>query len=78
MQCRLTQLRAITAIHIVQVVAILRQEFRIWGIEGEPIAAGLQLRNIVVAFPVFVARTVMWVEAEVIGTLEAILSNGCK
>lgn len=58
------------------VVAVLCEVFAVAGVERESVAAGLQLGRIVVALPVFVARAVMGVEAEVIGAFEALLGHG--
>lgn len=65
----------LSAIDVVDVVAVLCEVFAVAGIEGQSVAAGLQLGHIVVALPVFVARAVMWVEAKVIGTFEVLLGD---
>jgi hypothetical protein len=74
----LTELRPVAAVHVVDVVAVLGEEFGVAGVEGEPVPASLQLGDVVVALPVFVAGAVVWVEAEIIGTFEVLLGEGCK
>lgn len=68
----------LSAVHVVDVVAVLCEVFAVAGVKGESVAAGLQLGHIVVALPVFVARAVVWVEAKVIGAFEALLGHGWK
>jgi hypothetical protein len=72
---RLTKAWSVGAVNIVKVVAVLRQEFGVGGVEGKAVAAGLELRGATVAFPVFVARVRMRVETIVVRTLEIILSQ---
>lgn len=59
-----------------QVVAVLRQEFVVARIEGQTVAARLQLGHIVVALPVLVAGRVVRVEAEIVGAFEGFLGDG--
>lgn len=60
-----------------QIVAVLREEFVVAGIEGETVAACLQFGNVVVALPVFVAGVIMRIEAEIVGAFERLLrGNG--
>lgn len=66
----LTQLGALAALNVVQVVTVLRQEFIVAGIKGQTVSARLQLRCVVVALPVFVAAAIVWVETEVVGAFE--------
>lgn len=73
---RRLELRPIPAIHVVQIIAILGEELAIARVEREPIAASLQLRHVVVAFPIFVAGYVMGIEAEVVRAFERFL-GGC-
>lgn len=70
-----TKLCPLGAVHVVDVVAVLCQVFAVAGIESQTVAAGLQLGHVVVALPVFVARDVMGVEAEVIRAFEALLGH---
>lgn len=53
-----------------QIVAVLLQVLGVGVVERQPVAAGLQLSHVVVAFPVLVARHAMRVEAVVVRTLE--------
>jgi len=62
----------------VQIVAVLGEVFGVCGIEGQTVAAGLQLGNAIVALPVFVAGRVVWIESKVIGTLKATLGHSCN
>lgn len=75
---RLTQLRPVAAIDVVDVVAVLGEELGVAGVESQSVSARLQLRHVVVALVVLVAGRVMWVETEVVRTLEAILAVNCK
>lgn len=70
------ELRPVPAIHVVQIIAILGEELAIACVECEPIAASLQLRYIVVAFPIFVAGYVVGIETEVVRAFERFL-GGC-
>lgn len=65
-----TQLRSGAAVHVVQIVAVLLQEFRVGVVERQSVAASLQLGHVVVAFPVFVARRGVRVEPVVVRALE--------
>lgn len=67
----------LSALDIVEVVAVLGQVFGVGGVEGETVAAGFQLSSSVVTLPVFVAGHVVGVEPEVIGTFEVLLSDRC-
>lgn len=58
-----------------QVVTVLGQVFGVCRVESETVAAGLQLGHVVVTLPVLVAGAVMRVEAEIVRTLEALLSD---
>lgn len=73
--CRL-ELRSVPAIHVVQIIAILGEELAIARVECESIAASLQLRHVVVAFPVFVTGYMMGIETEVVRAFERFL-GGC-
>lgn len=70
----LLELRTLAAVHVVQVVAVLGEELAVGGIERQAVTARLQLRRIVVALPVLVARTVVRVEPEVVRAFEALLA----
>ena len=70
---RRLQLRPLAAVDVVQVVAVLREEFAVARVEGEPVAAGLQLGYGVVALPVLVAGQVVRVEAVVVRAFERLL-----
>lgn len=72
----LTQLGAVAALDVVQVVAVLGQELIVAGIEGQSVAARLQLGDIVVALPVLVAGRVVRIEAKVVRALERLLGGG--
>lgn len=72
--CRL-QLRPLAAIDVVQVVAVLREELAVAGVEGQAVAAGLQFGNVIVALPVLVAGQVVGVEAKVVGAFEVLLGR---
>ena len=74
----LTKLCPVSALNVVEVVAILSQVFGVSGVEGKTVAASLQFSGTVVTLPVFVAGEVVGVEAEVIGTFEGLLSDRCK
>lgn len=60
------------------VVAIFCQVFWVTGIKGQSISAGFQFGHVVVAFPVLVAGSGVWVESEIVRTFETVLSIGCK
>lgn len=60
-----------------EVVAVLGKVFGVGRVEGEPVAAGLQLGGAVVTLPVLVARDVVGVEAEVVWAFEGLLADGC-
>lgn len=74
----LTKLCPLAALNVVEVVAVLSQVFRVGGVEGETVAASLEFSDTVVTLPVLVARDMVGVEAEVIGTFEGLLSDRCK
>lgn len=60
------------------IVAVLRQEFAVAGIESQTISTSLQLGHIVVTFPIFIAGDLMWVEAEIVWTFEVLLCWNCN
>lgn len=64
-----TQVRPTSAVYIVTVVAVLPQVFRVRGIEGQAVAAGLEGCDAALARVVLVAGAVVGVEAELVGTL---------
>lgn len=68
------ELRALAAVHVVQIIAVLGEELVVAGVERKTVTARLQLRHVVVAFPIFVARYVMRIEPEVVRAFEALLS----
>lgn len=72
---RRLELRPVPAIHVVQIIAILGEELAIARVECEPIAASLQLRHIVVTFPIFVTGYVMGIETEVVRAFERFLGS---
>jgi hypothetical protein len=74
----LTEPRPVAAVHVVQVVAVLREELGVAGVEGEAVAARLELGNGAVALEVLVARVRVRVEAVVVRALEALLGQGCN
>lgn len=76
LQRKPTQLGALAALDVVQVVAVLGEELVVAGIEGQSVAARLQLGGIVVALPVLVARRVVRIEAKVVRALERLLGGG--
>lgn len=74
----LTQLAPVATVDVVDVIAVFCQKFRIASIESQAVAARFQFGDIVVTFPVFVARDVVGVEAEIVGAFEVLLAHGCK
>lgn len=68
------ELRALAALHVVQVVAVLGEELAVAGVERQTVTARLQFRHVVVALPVLVARYMMRVESKVIWAFEAVLT----
>lgn len=68
------ELRALAAVHVVQVVAILGEELAVAGVESETVTARLQFRHVVVAFPIFVARYMVRIEPEVVRAFEGFLT----
>jgi hypothetical protein len=71
----LTETRPVGAVHVVQVVAILRQELGVSGVEGQTVAARLELGDATVALEVLVTRMRVRVEPVVVWALEAVLSQ---
>ena len=61
---------AVTAVHVVDVVAVLALEFRIGVVESQAVAAHLQLGASVLALPVLVARAVVSEEAVILRAIE--------
>lgn len=61
-----------------EVVAVLSQVFGVSSVEGKTVAASLEFSDTVVTLPVLVARDVVRVETEVIGTFEGLLADRCK
>lgn len=49
------ELRALAAVHVVQIIAVLGEELAVAGVKRQTVAARLQFRHVVVAFPIFVA-----------------------
>lgn len=74
----LTKLCPLAALNIVEVVAVLGQVLGVSGVEGEAVAASLQLGDSIVTLPVFITGDVVRVEAKVIWTFEALLGGRCK
>ncbi|KYN18312.1 hypothetical protein ALC57_09419, partial [Trachymyrmex cornetzi] len=68
------ELRALAAVYIVQIIAVLGEELVVAGVKCQTVAARLQFRHVVVAFPILVARYVMRIEPEVIRTFEGLLA----
>lgn len=66
----LAKQRPLAAVHIMQIVAVLLQVFRVGVVERQAVTAGLQLRHISVAFPVFVARLTVRVEPVLVWAFE--------
>lgn len=48
------KLRAFAAVHVVQIIAVLGEELAIAGVKRQTVAARLQLRHVVIAFPILV------------------------
>lgn len=72
------ELCSLATFNVVQVVAVLGQEFRVRRVERKTVTACFKFRNVVVAFPVLVARCMMRIETKVIGTFESLLcSRSC-
>ncbi|TGZ57268.1 hypothetical protein DBV15_09868 [Temnothorax longispinosus] len=69
------ELRALAAVHVVQVIAVLGEELAVTGVKCQTVAARLQFRHVVVAFPILVARYVMRIEPEIVRAFEGLLSN---
>lgn len=68
------ELRALAAVHVVQVIAVLGEELAVAGVKCETVAARLQFRHVVVALPILVARYVMRIEPEIVRTFEGLLA----
>lgn len=68
------ELRALAALHVVQIIAVLGQELAVAGVKREAVTARLQLRHVVVAFPIFVARYMVRIEPEVVRAFEGFLT----
>lgn len=68
------ELRALAAVHVVQVIAVLGQELVVAGVKREAVSARLQLRHVVVAFPIFIARYMVRIEPEVVRAFERFLT----
>lgn len=73
----LTKLRSLSAFYVVKVVAVFGKVFGVGGVEGESIAASLDLSYTVVALPVFVAGNVVRVEAKIVRAFEGLLGHRC-
>jgi hypothetical protein len=71
----LTETRPVAAVHVVQVIAVLRQELGVGGVECQSISARLELRDAAITLEVLVIRMRVGVEAIVVGALEAVLSQ---
>jgi hypothetical protein len=71
----LTETRPVTAVHVVQIVAILRQELGVGGVECQSISARLELGDAAVALEVLVTGMSVRVEPVVVWALEAVLSQ---
>jgi hypothetical protein len=50
----LTKSCSVSAVDVVQVIAVLCQELGVGGVEGQSVAAGLEFRYRAVAFPVLI------------------------
>lgn len=74
----LTKLCPFSALNIVEVIAVLSQVFGVSGVEGKSVTASFKFGDTIVALPVFITGDMVRVEAEVIGTFEALLSDRCK
>lgn len=68
------ELRALAAVHVVQIIAVLGEELAVAGVERQTVTARLQFRHVVVAFPILVARYVIRIEPEVVRTFEGFLT----
>lgn len=68
------ELRALAAVYIVQIIAVLGEELVVAGVKCQTVATRFQFRHAVVAFPILVARYVMRIESEVIRTFERLLT----
>lgn len=68
------ELRALAAVHVVQIIAVLGEELAVAGVKRQTVAARLQFRHVVVAFPILVARYVVRIEPEVVRTFEGLLT----
>lgn len=71
---RRLELRALAAVHVMQVVAIFGEELAIAGVKRETVTARLQFCHVVVAFPIFVARYMVRIEPEVVRAFERFLT----
>ena len=67
------QLRPFSTLNIMQVIAIFCEEFCIGGIECQTVTTSFQFCYIIITFPVFVTRNVMWIKPEVVWTFETLL-----
>lgn len=74
----LTEFGSVSAINVVNVIAVFGQVFRIAGIESQTVTASFQFSNVIITFPVFVAGPSVWVETKIIWAFETVLCIGCN
>lgn len=70
------ELCPVSAIYVVEVVAIFSEELAVACVEGESVAASFQFRDVVIAFPIFVAGYMMRIETKIVWAFERFL-GGC-
>lgn len=74
----LTEFGSVSAINVVNVIAVFGQVFRIAGIESQTVTASFQFGNVIITFPIFVTGPGVWVETKIVRAFETVLCIGCN